>query len=267
MYCTGSATSIASMHKYNTSGSSPIYAGYMYGLTAYSSTDLSSYRTHLSDTSLIASTDTTTETIGTKTFNIAGRHAQNAKSSNVKIKVDQWYQTNILDTSYANMLEDTVWCNDRNISTGTYSLNNVIYGETTKFYYKGYERLWNNPSPTLTCSRDIDKFTVSSSNGNGDLEYPIGLLTADEMTLAGNGFNGYSTVYITSGAVFMSMTPMQYDASSPVTFAYYVGTNGMGTNTNVTTTANVRPAVSLKNGIKVNTTGDGSANNPFVVVG
>ena len=47
------------------------------------------------------------------------------------------------------------------------------------FNFSGYNRV-NNYTPTLNCSRDIDKFTVSNSIGNGKLTYPVGLLTVDE---------------------------------------------------------------------------------------
>lgn len=153
----------------------------MYGLNNYSLTQFSEYKNHLEDASIIVSTNTETEIIGTKTFNIAGRHAQNAKSSNIKIAIDAWYQDNILNTEYENMLEDTVWCNDRS----TINIEDAIAGNVSAVTYSAYERvITHNEKPTLSCVRNVDKFTVNSLNGNGDLEYPIGLLTTDEVDMA-----------------------------------------------------------------------------------
>lgn len=39
--------------------------------------------------------------------------------------------------------------------------------------------------PTYDCNNNSDKFTVSTSTGNGKLIYPIALMTADEIKFAG----------------------------------------------------------------------------------
>ena len=63
-------------------------------------------------------------------------------------------------------------------------------------YFSGYNRVYNY-TPTLNCSRDIDKFTVSNSIGNGKLTYPVGLLTVDEVMYAGGKrLTGNSTYYL-----------------------------------------------------------------------
>ena len=53
----------------------------------------------------------------------------------------------------------------------------------------GSERFtnWSNQGmlgPTLSCSLN-DSFNVEGINGNGKLKYPIGLITADEVNMAG----------------------------------------------------------------------------------
>ena len=40
-----------------------------------------------------------------------------------------------------------------------------------------------NKTPTYDCTATEDKFTVSSTTGNGKLTYPIALMTADEVAL------------------------------------------------------------------------------------
>ena len=110
----------------------------------------------------------------------------NTTNSTIKSFIDNWYTTN-LSTEEAN-LEDTVWCNDREI----YQLGgwNPDGGNTSEYmYFKPYERVEILRYPRLTCKRINDSFTKSSSNGNGSLSNPIGLLTFDEAMLAGGKVN------------------------------------------------------------------------------
>ncbi len=58
------------------------------------------------------------------------------------------------------------------------------YG-TSSTNYAGYYRIYNLKIPTLKCPLQNDRFTTTSYNnlsvpGNNSLQYPIGLLTADE---------------------------------------------------------------------------------------
>lgn len=49
--------------------------------------------------------------------------------------------------------------------------------------YGAYERLYSNSLPSLKCIQDTDKF--STTNENAKLDYPIALITADEIAYAG----------------------------------------------------------------------------------
>lgn len=264
-----SATEFSTNSAFASASSSPTHVGYMYGQTTYTKSTLSDYKTHLNDTSIISSSNTTTETIGSKTFKIAGRHTQNALSSAVKKSIDTWYQTNILGTEYESKLEDTVWCNDRTIST-TNTIDRYINQAVSYFYFSSMDRA---SKPTLTCSRKIDKFTVSSSIGNGDLEYPIGLITIDEYNMSGtqgtvsNGVGNGS--YLNTGVWYWSMTPRHYkDSTAGVAGVYNSGGGGYYKTDYAT---GVRPAISLSNKALVKTnddltpTGNGSATSPIII--
>lgn len=157
---------------WNTKYGDNAYTGYMYGKTGASTYD----ETH-------TPTNNTT----------------------IKEVVDKWYEDNILNTEYEGYLEDVVFCNDRSPETdysnyaypgwlkpSTYTSNG--YG-TSRTIYQGSGRVGINAGitkPTLKCSQLNDRFTVSSSIGNGALTYPIGLMTADETVFAGStgGFQG-----------------------------------------------------------------------------
>ena len=84
--------------------------------------------------------------------------------------LDYWYYTNIEQKGYSSYIEDTVWCNDRSI----YQLNgwNPDGGSLrSELSFGAYGRADVTHTPSLSCSRATDRFTVSTSNGNGALIY------------------------------------------------------------------------------------------------
>ena len=113
-------------------------------------------------------------------------HAQtNETSSNIKVQLEQWYKDNIEDTGYSNAVSDEVFCNDR-----SFARNNMGAGFGTSLTYFGsYGRLIkSNPQPSFKCPEKNDSFTKDdTAKGNGMLEYPVGLITADELMAAGSG--------------------------------------------------------------------------------
>jgi len=250
--------------KFNTSYDFPVpvYVGYMYNDTntyvtldsngVFASFDGNGYIAHLSDNTI----DSTT-----------GRHTQNLKDSTIKGVVDDWYEANIKGRSEESLLEDTVWCNDRSVISETYSIENYATNSNV-FYFAAYTRLYENintrtVTPSLACSRDMDKFTVDSVNGNGDLDYPIGLLTADEINLAGHPLVGSSqTTYLSlsSGGYQWSLSPGFVDGRA-VAFYVYVGELYA---IYVNDSRGARPSVSLGLGTTI-TGGDGSYQSPYRV--
>ena len=80
--------------------------------------------------------------------------------------------------SNSKFLDDYHFCTDRSLFSG------VGYG-TNLTEYGGYNRLYTNKNPQLTCPQANDKFSVHSGDGNASLTYPIALLTADEAYYAG----------------------------------------------------------------------------------
>lgn len=267
--CSGDEPYINSSVAFNSLYSSLNSSGYMYGINSYSGSQIDEYKAHLSDMSIVDSSNTNFENIGNKKFYFAGRHTQNAKSSTIKVEIDSWFQKNIEGTVYENLLEDTVWCNDRSISS-IYSLDKYSTNDS-EFFYAGYDRLFyenGNRKPSLVCSRNIDKFTVNSSNGNGDLDYPIGMLTADEAVLAGGlayNINSVSSFYLTDNNMMWLLTPFGFKSYYNRAFELYTGSLYNFFHA-VSTTNTVRPAVSLNSDVKITSTGDGSIDNPLRVV-
>ena len=218
---TGSATTITTS-AYNTNYNDNAYAGYMYGKTGSNSYE----ETHA-----------------------------NINNSAIKIVIDNWYQQNM--TSYTEKLEDTVWCNDRSLSSGTGIGNSITY-------YSTYNRLYANRNPSLTCVNTNDQFTVSEKNGNGALTYPIALLTADEIAYAGGVLLADSTSYLYSGDTWWSLSPSYFPDSFYI-LTFYMYTSGILSNYRVGNSFGVRPAISLKAGTKIIYGGDGTTTNPYTI--
>lgn len=181
----------------------------------------------------------------------------NTTDSKIKTVIDSWYASNM--TGYTNMLEDTVWCNDRTITSGP--LYSKDANSTGSSYFGAYSRNIYPIAPSLTCPEKLDSFTVSSSKGNGSLIYPVGLLTADEYTLAGSGNKGYSTTsYLHTGQYQWSLSPHAF--RSDYAQEFYLSSSGTLDNYFVINASGVRPSVSLKLGTLISG-GDGSVSSPY----
>ena len=219
--------------KFNETYNDPMYVGYMYG------------------------------TSGSQ----ANNRTNQTNSSTIKGVIDTWYQNN-LNTNYGKYISTTaIYCNDRSVTDGTYSVS-------SSFNYAAYTRLYTNKTPTYDCTDTNDKFTVDTSTGNGKLTYPIALMTADEVSFAGgvmytnaptwyyyNSAKGSST----GSTYWWLLSPYIWGGSYASVFSVF-GSSGPGALSNgyVIGTRGVRPALSLKSCVKYSS-GDGSASTPYTI--
>ena len=194
----------------------------------------------------------------------------NTNDSIAKEKIDTWYANNM--TSYTNKLEDTIWCNDR--SVGDNNNNGWIAngGDLSTYLYYGAMERSNYASdtstvknqPSLACTNKNDRFTVNNGNGNGALDYPVALLTEDEMVLAGGLAGSVSTFYLNNGSTYTSwsLTPIYFNTY--YAFVFYVNDDGVIDYNNVDGTYGLRPSVSLKPGLPI-VSGTGTVTDPYVI--
>jgi len=182
--------------------------------------------------------------------------------SNALTQLEIWYQNNL--SSYASKIDTNAgFCGDRTPSTSSSSINNSGGTGTTQTYYAGYIRLNTNKSPDLTCANSSDFYTVSSSNkGNKSLIYPIGLITADEVSLAG-GVNGKtnSSYYLYNGQHYWTLSPFILD-SYGVAKVFIVYSSSF-LEYNVFYSLGIRPVINLK--ANTTLTGKGTISSPYVV--
>ena len=185
----------------------------------------------------------------------------NTTDSAIKTKLDSWYKTNL--TSYVSYLEDTTFCSDRSIGYGS------GYLTTPTTVYGAYSRLQDNKKPSLKCSQENDRFKVSSTSAK--LDYPIGLILADEVALAGgrayyNGaYSPNSNYYLYNGKYFWTLSPSYFASFNSFAFVWPVMPSGsLHPWYGMTNSVGVRPVINLKANTLI-TKGDGSSLNPFVV--
>ena len=109
-------------------------------------------------------------------------------NSTILNTLNNWYASNLADE--AEYLDGNAgFCGDRTPSTSSSSSNGSGGTGTTTTYYGAYIRLDNkgtsNSNPSLQCDSQDVYTTTDSSTGNKSLQYPIGLVTADEAALTG----------------------------------------------------------------------------------
>ena len=183
----------------------------------------------------------------------------NTNDSVIKDYIDTWYQTSLIN--YSNYLEDTVWCNDRNITGGGLlgkDSNPGIYAS----YFAPRDRLYLSRVPDITCS-DNDSFTVNSENGNGALTYPIGLLTSDEAMLAGGSSSDNNNYYLYTGSDWYLSSPYFYGSGNRAVIMSF-GSSGVMSVDDSNTVNGVRPSLSLRHDVIVQS-GDGSSMLPYEI--
>ena len=237
------------LSKFNENYNDPMYAGYMYGTTG----SLANNRTNTND-------------------------------STVKTAVDTWYENNLLANYDKYISKTTIYCNDRSISS------DYTYSTSSSFDYGTSTRLADNKAPTYKCGGNTsdglfestqaiaDKFSASTEGGgNGQLTYPIALMTADEVAFAGGKKwtelnSPYAWYYtnsqgetITRGTWWWSLSPYGWDGSDASVWFVYGSVNpgGLGLG-NVQDGYGVRPSVSLASCVGIKS-GNGTPESPYEI--
>ena len=172
----------------------------------------------------------------------------NVVDSVIKEKVDEWFSQNMLD--YLDYIEDSPFCND--LSSGV--INAYLIRDEL---YSG-----DNP-PRLSCPKEYS-YTVESSKGNGLLKYPVGIINAADLTLAGGKLKTVTpelqenVPYIFIKVSYWSMSPY-----APNKLMYPNTKNSINDNV-ITYQAGARPYFSIQNATYI-TMGDGTRDNPYLV--
>ncbi len=246
---------------YNSSNNNPMYVGYRYG----SSGSLANNR-------------------------------NNTTSSPIKSTIDTWYNGSLNAKNDASgnkydkyVSRTAIYCNDR-AHEGTYTTGNAT------FSYATYYRVAIGKQPSYKCGNqsngslytgingtdNADRFSASTSTtytngvsvGNGKLEYPVALITADEVAFAGGVYGSNAPTWhyynstgesVTGEKNWWTMSPSSWSGSSSFVWFVYGSTGPGGLLSNSINTAHaVRPVLSLKS-CTMWSNGDGSVEKPYEV--
>ena len=204
-------------------------------------------------------------------YTIGEQHGT-SKSSDIKTYLDNWYANYTDLSATGTKITDQIYCNDRTASTSNVAYSTTNYTTltswnstgTTYYYYGAYGRIFNDNNPMLTCAVDSDRFTVNKINGKGNsaLTYPIGLITIDEVEMAGNNWNGNNTsYYLHTGDYYWAGSPSEFSGGSSGEFGV-LGDGGLSYGT-VDSSGGVRGVVSLSSESKL--LGSGTYNDVYTV--
>ena len=149
-----------------------------------------------------------------------GQQHGTSKSSDIKTYLDNWYANYTDLNKTGTKITDQIYCNDRTASTSNVAYSTTNYTTLTSwnstgttYYYGAYGRIVKDNNPMLTCAVDSDRFTVNKINGKGNsaLTYPIGLITIDELEMAGNNWSESNTnYYLHTGANYWAGSPREF---------------------------------------------------------
>ncbi len=253
---------ISSSKAFNENSNDPMYVGYKYG----ESGSLETNRLNTHNSTILGSDEGTEEG-----------------------SLNWWYVNQILNqndgtNSYDNYVSKTaIYCNDRAVAPG-YAYTTLT---GTSFDFAPHHRLNKNKRPSFKCGVNAsgsvieetqnvaDKFSTNkSSGGNGQLTYPISLMTADEIVFAGGKWiTQNSSAYYYRNAVgdsstgtnsWFTMSPSYWvdrTGASVFVVADSVVLGGLA-NLDVFNWSSVRPVISIKSCATVKS-GNGTSGSPY----
>ena len=201
-------------------------------------------------------------TVGASDY--ATTHA-NTNKSTILTNLETWYTNNL--KTYESVIDDNVWCNDKTNVTDTsydpwgitpngkgYAKNVTYYGATQRLVSKNGNA--GGTGPSLKCTGELSKINSK-----------VGLITADELALAGYAFNiGNTTTYLQENATdtyWWSLSPINFNGSNAYVWSV-VGSLGGLYNYSVRNACGLRPSISLVSSTTISS-GTGTSEDPYVV--
>ena len=109
-------------------------------------------------------------------------------------------------------------------------------------------------------------YTVSgSSRGNKALTNPVGLITADEVAMAGGVYGQTNeSYYLYTNSAYWTMSPCSFNAANSYAGVFFVVSDGIPGNANVNGTIGVRPVINLASNVTIRS-GNGTSSTPYEI--
>ena len=190
-------------------------------------------------------------------------------SSAIKTAVDNFY-TSVLSLYSRYIDTNAGFCGDRS----TLNLQDGVGTGQVTTYYSGYLRVVES-LPSLLCENESDLYTASLSNhGNKALQYPVGLITIDEVMLAGYSGGTFEATYnyqlqnissyLYTGNAYWTITPVggfnPYVISSWYSYVFAIVEDiSYIDDYRTTVSIKLRPVINLRKDVTI--TGEGTKEN------
>lgn len=158
--------------------------------------------------------------------------------------LQEWYNNNITSKGLDKFVATSSLCNDSSTTIQNYHT-----------YFGSYQRLTAAKTPSLICPSTNNDF-------GGNYKEKIGLLSADEVALAGgvNGVPNYN-YYLYTGYNYFTMSPAEY--YNYRAYIYYVTADGQLLETPTNQSYSVRPVMNIESTVSVS--GQGTKENPYTI--
>ena len=217
-------------YKFNDVDGNPTYVGYMYG------------------------------NVNSKLYDEV--HANNYSSS-IKEVLDEWYKNNIENMGYGKYIStDSTFCGDRTLYDDSGG-DGINLGKDTRF--GAYQRFRNSNVIFYCPNMERDLYTMTSAKiGNKSLNYPIGLITSDEIIFSGiNGLGKNKYAWSYSSEDYWTMSPA-YSSGAGRQLLWSSNLSGIVVHSWSTYELATRPVINLKADVKISG-GIGTINDPYVI--
>ncbi len=251
--------------EYNTAGK--LAAGYTYTCKSTSATGTCQFLIEVVKFNSATSIQAKYITYGSTSY--ANTRLDTA-SSNAKTVLENWYTGTLAKkteagqsaTSYINA--DSTFCNDRTLSTQ--GGNGDGFSTAPATYYGAYDRNVNKKAASLVCPEAADLFSATEAKkGNKKLAQPIGLITADEVALAGGLYNTKNEkYYLRTGQYYWTMSPSLFHSWFASANMFRVLPSGEFVNLWVAGSNGVRAVINLKSDVLL-AGGNGTSADPYTL--
>ena len=185
--------------------------------------------------------------IDSANYRFAAQSMYYSDSNIAKVKVDEWYQINIIDKGYDDYIVIGVFCEQAKVKPDSdWTSKNAAM------------QVYSSYTPNFKCATD--------GNGKGIFNSKVGLVTYDEAVHAGAYYGNQNRAhYLWSGSYNMwTMSPAGIDeTSSSVEWCIYAAGNISMTDVFPSALRSLRPVINLN--ANVIATGTGTFSDPYVV--
>ena len=179
----------------------------------------------------------------------------NKYNSSIKGIIDNWYAQNL--SSKSNMLEDAVFCNDRNMANQSTNGWNKDGNLSTIVQFKN-----NTLNSNISCANETDQFAVS--NNKAKLTYPVALATHSELyALTDNNSSAYYRDLTRTGVWWWDLSPISFNFSDPGV-RIVIAEGKVSDSYNIFFAGGVRPVISLSSRTIISS-GSGSETDPWII--